>query len=84
MELPDDILGIVRDFSRPLTRPDWRHLHRMSMARFHNAIQFTYNVYDIPVVESFVDRYDQNYYVYLFHNIWIAKPVLYLRINIGH
>ena len=25
--LPDDILQIIRDFSRPLTKPGWRHLH---------------------------------------------------------
>jgi hypothetical protein len=27
LELPDDILQIIRDFSRPLTKPGWRHLH---------------------------------------------------------
>jgi len=24
MELPDDILNIIREYSKPLTRPDWR------------------------------------------------------------
>jgi len=24
MEFPDDILEVIRDFSRPRTRPDWR------------------------------------------------------------
>jgi hypothetical protein len=24
MELPDDILMIIREYSKPLTRPDWR------------------------------------------------------------
>lgn len=27
-ELPDDVQQIIRAFSRPLTRPDWRSLHR--------------------------------------------------------
>jgi hypothetical protein len=35
MELPDDILYIIRDYSRSLTRPDWRSLHRMPSYRFH-------------------------------------------------
>jgi hypothetical protein len=26
MELPTDVLAIIRDFSRPVTRPDWRTL----------------------------------------------------------
>jgi hypothetical protein len=29
MELPEDVLKIIREFSRPLTRPDWRTLHIM-------------------------------------------------------
>jgi len=35
MELPDDVLSIVRDFTRPRTRPDWRTLRRMPSLQFH-------------------------------------------------
>jgi hypothetical protein len=35
MELPDDILYIIRDYSRAITRPDWRTLHRMPSLQFH-------------------------------------------------
>jgi hypothetical protein len=28
MDLPDDVLEIIRAFSRPKTRPDWRSIHR--------------------------------------------------------
>lgn len=38
MELPDDVLGLVSDYSRPLTRPDWRTLHKMPNLDFHLAI----------------------------------------------
>jgi len=34
MELPDDILQIIKDFSQPLTRPDWRSLHVMPHEQF--------------------------------------------------
>ena len=35
MDLPDDVLSIIRDFSRPRTRPDWRSLHRLPSLQFH-------------------------------------------------
>jgi hypothetical protein len=30
MELPDDVLQIIKEYSMPLTRPDWRTLHKMT------------------------------------------------------
>lgn len=30
MELPDDVLQIIKEYSKPLTRPDWRTLHKMT------------------------------------------------------
>jgi len=30
MELPEDVLRIIREYSKPLTRPDWRTLHKMT------------------------------------------------------
>jgi hypothetical protein len=35
MELPDDVLQIIKEFSQPVTRPDWRSLHRMPTVSFH-------------------------------------------------
>jgi len=29
MILPDDVLHLIREYSRPITRPDWRQLHIM-------------------------------------------------------
>ena len=29
MELPDDVLQIIKEYSKPVTRPDWRTLHKM-------------------------------------------------------
>jgi len=43
MELPDDILSLVREFTRPLTRPDWRSLHRMPSYRFHLSVAQSLN-----------------------------------------
>lgn len=30
MELPDDIIRLIKEYSMPVTRPDWRTLHRMT------------------------------------------------------
>jgi len=34
MELPDDVLRIIREYSRPVTRPDWKQLQKMTHAKF--------------------------------------------------
>jgi len=34
MELPDDVLRIIREYSRPLTNPNWKQLHKMTHAEF--------------------------------------------------
>jgi hypothetical protein len=38
MELPDEVLFIIRQFYQPLTRPDWRTIHRMTNLHFHLSI----------------------------------------------
>jgi len=30
MELPDDVLQIIKEYSKPITRPDWRRVHKMT------------------------------------------------------
>ena len=79
MELPDDVLSIVRDFSQPITRPDWRTLRPMPIYRFHKAIQTTYHEMNLPVLESFVRRYDQSKY----HYRYTYHGVLYIELNRG-
>ena len=42
MELPEDILQIIREYSRPITRPDWRKLHKMPCERYKNIFYLMY------------------------------------------
>ena len=65
-ELPDDVLQIVRDFSRPVTPPGWRNIKPMTARWFHQDIARTYNKMNLPVLESFVQRYDQLQFTYLY------------------
>ena len=76
MELPDDVLGLVREFSRPITRPDWRHLHRMTSIVFHNNIQAAYNEMNIPAIITFAERYDQSAYRYVFGQGRFFDPIV--------
>jgi hypothetical protein len=42
MELPEDVLRLVKEYAQPLTRPDWRTLHRMPRDTFMEQV---YRVY---------------------------------------
>ena len=35
MELPEDVIRIINEYSKPLTRPDWRTLHKMRISDFY-------------------------------------------------
>ena len=41
-ELPDDVLNIIKEYAMPVTRPDWRTLHRMTYEAF--IVDFYYEV----------------------------------------
>jgi hypothetical protein len=43
MELPDDILQTIKEYSMPITRPNWRSLHVMPSERFHMSVAQTIN-----------------------------------------
>jgi len=83
MELPDDVLRLVRDFSRPATRPDWRNLKPMYSFKFHRDIMNTFNARDIPVINSFVERYMRQEMLYIycmnFYDNFIAAVKINLR-----
>jgi hypothetical protein len=34
MDLPEDVVRLIKEYTRPLTRPDWRTLHRMTLRVF--------------------------------------------------
>ena len=44
MELPDDVLQIIKEYSRPLTRPDWRTLHKMTQNDLYHEL-FNWSIY---------------------------------------
>ena len=75
LDLPDDVLPLIREFSRPVTRHDWRHLHRMPCMHFHWTILSIYNTKRIPVIERFVQQYDQLGYRYVVRSGFVVNVV---------
>ena len=45
MELPDDVLRLVKEYSMPITRPDWRTLHKMPYIVYETEFYFIYKRY---------------------------------------
>ena len=38
MQLPDDVLSIIREYSKPLTRPDWRTINPLCLHVLYTEI----------------------------------------------
>ena len=38
MELPDDVLHIIKDYAQPITRPDWRTMHKMTNEQYYKNL----------------------------------------------
>lgn len=73
MELPEDVLALIREFSRPLTRPDWRTLHLMSAEMFHLSAmeRFAPLFYELVVTSIFKRKIHYSYHV--FNNTFIYR-----------
>jgi len=78
MELPDDVFRLVKEYSMPVTRPDWRNIHRMIEWIFLREIAVTYNITNKMVIRTFVDKYentDNTKYVYFRYSYQFSKPI---------
>lgn len=67
MDLPDDVVSIIRDFSRPITRHDWRTLHIMPSLQFHLDFIQQFNSSFKPALSLFI-RIQTSDYKYTLHN----------------
>lgn len=47
MELPDDILMIIKEYSMPMTRPDWRR------GCYYNRYTYIIHAHDIDIEINF-------------------------------
>ena len=56
MELPSDVLSIIRAYAKPCTDPKWKTKHVFPLARFQNDMRFT-----ISQIVLYKARTHQNY-----------------------
>jgi hypothetical protein len=59
MELPDDVLNIIKEYAQPITRPDWRR------GCYYN--RFPYRIFNI--------NYTFKYFVVLIYRMYRYKIV---------
>jgi hypothetical protein len=45
MEFPEDVLRIIREYSRPITRPDWKRLQKMTHYEFGSQLFITTRIH---------------------------------------
>jgi len=75
MDLPEDVLAIIKAYCQPVTRPGWRKLRKMSSYTFHQSILKKYNSRSkSQVIYNFVSEYSrhpQDIYIYSFDHPYI-------------
>ena len=49
--LPDDVLHIIKEYAKPVTHPDWRHLHIMCDFKFLMGLK-PYEMYNCKTTQG--------------------------------
>ena len=73
MELPEDILQIIREYSKPVTRPDWRSMHLMRQYTLHieferqmfrrfKKLNIDYGLEFLQLLSNYKPLFDEPYY----------------------
>jgi hypothetical protein len=62
MELPDDVIRLIREYSRPVTNPNWKQLQKMTQAEFGTQLFIQCRVkYRKPL---FMRTFEKSYQVF--------------------
>ena len=70
MFLPPKALALIKEYSKPLTRSDWRNIRRLNMGHLYNNIMDNKNKYYPPVFKLFIRNIVRNYsYQYIIQAI---------------
>ena len=67
MFLPPRALALIKEYSRPLTRQDWRSIRRLNMGHIYIHIMNNKNKYYPPVFNLFTKNIVRNYANYMAH-----------------
>ena len=82
MELPEDVVQIIREYSKPVTRPDWRTLHKMPFIKYkENVILYILEIVTIIIlIGAVIKQYFTRivYIAYFLENIKIELHDIYI------
>ena len=68
MELPEDVIQLIREYSKPMTRPDWRTLHKMPY-HLYKAECFKQAIYrwnKVPIGIPYKEVFSMWWYKYMY------------------
>lgn len=65
LELPDDVLAIIKQYAQPMTRPDWKTMHRVSSLKLHLGIALSFNSSINMAFVFFVKNQTSDYVYYV-------------------
>ena len=69
MELNEDVVALIREFSLPVTRPDWRTLHIMDSFHFYIELAKCFNRDTTKKIYATAICYNSKYgYLCAFYN----------------
>jgi hypothetical protein len=69
LELPDDVLQIIKQYAKPMTDPNWRRLHRVSSLKLHLAIALSFNSSINMAFIFFIKNQTSDYIYYVEYDI---------------
>jgi hypothetical protein len=77
MELPDDVLQIIKEYAQPITRPDWKSLHKMPLEILQSEYADILTERQYMTSEKYMKRNTlftiRHYYIMFAWNSWIHK-----------
>ena len=76
MELPEDVLRIIHDFTRPVTRSNWRTLHKFTQSDLTNEILSIDRIYLEP--KCFVIQFKNILFIFDHHIFSVFRYIDYL------
>ena len=62
MELPEDVLRIIHEYSKPLTRPNWRTLHKFRISDFYYQVTKKTHIHVVDTIRLEANQQWLNYW----------------------
>jgi hypothetical protein len=64
--LPFNVVRLIREYSKPVTRPEWRTLHKMTNYNFYNSINISIYMHNVDLVIIILNNMRTNLWRELF------------------